>query len=569
MTDNTNQTETGTDGQTTAFDDITLGIYWDKLASFCDQMVNDLVRTAISPIIRESYDLSTVVCDRHGNQVAQSTFTIPVFTRSMSEAASILAEKYSEDDLEPGDVLVSNDPWAPTTTHEYDMAMFRPIFVDDDMIGFTGTMAHLSDIGGNRFSPWAESNYEEGLILPFTKLMNGGELNEDVINIVEANVRNPEEVTSDIKACMFAHHTGSQLVTEFVKETGVDFQALSDQIIEKARTQFVEEIRAMPNGTYADEITVSGVEGDLTIAAEMTIEDERIHIDYDGTSPQIAYGLNVPELYTKAFTQYPIKCVTTPQITANEGDYLQVDVDVPEGSFFNPRANAPISSRQTLGHFASIITLRLLSNVVPERVPADPGMVSVIQLYGQADDAEDFSVLHFSAGGFGARASKDGLSVTAAPTNINTAGIEPLEEKTGAIRYHYKRLRPDSGGDGEYRGGLGEEIAFECTSEAPIRMNLMCNRTTHPPGGLDGGAPGALRETKIDGEDIPPLGKEIIESGHVFYINDAGGGGYGDPENRETAAVLDDLEKGYISAETAREVYGVDPDDATGRNEGA
>ncbi|WP_247730304.1 hydantoinase B/oxoprolinase family protein [Halovivax limisalsi] len=548
-------------GADESFDEITLGIYWDKLASFCDQMVNDLVRTAISPIIRESYDLSTLICDKHGNQVAQSTFTIPVFTKSMSEAASTIAEEYDEDSLQPGDVLISNDPWKPTTTHEYDMAMFRPIFVDGDLIGFTGTMAHLSDIGGNRFSPWAESNYEEGLTLPFTKLMRGGELNQELLDIVGANVRNPEEVISDIKACLFAHHTGSSLVTDFVEEADVDFQALCDQIVETARSSFVEEIREMPNGEYEEEMTVSGVDEDLTIAAKMTIEDERIHIDYEGTSPQIDYGLNVPALYAEAFTQYPIKCVTTPKITANEGDYMAVDVDMPEGSIFNPTKPAPISARQTLGHYASLIVLKLLAEVVPERVPADPGMVSVIQLYGESTPSEEFSVLHFSTGGFGARPTKDGLSATAAPTNINTAGIEAMEEKTNSLRYHHKRLWTDSGGDGTYRGGLGEEIEFESTAEGTVQVNLMCNTDTHPPEGLEGGDPGHVLETAVNGEPVAPLGQERLETGDRFTIRDAGGGGYGPPEERSPEAVRADVEKGYITAETAQSVYGVDVDE--------
>jgi len=549
---------------TTAFSDIELGIYWDKLTSICDQMVQDLVRTSFSPIIREAMDLSTVIVDRQGNQVSQGTYTIPVFTQSVAIGAKNILAELPPENINEGDVIISNDPWSAETTHEYDIVILRPVFLKDgELVGFTGAVVHLSDIGGRRFTPYAESNFEEGLIVPITKIVESGKLNKDVFNIIEANVRVSEEVMGDIKACLSATYRGADAIREFITTHDIDFDALSEAISTTSRQALEAAIAEMPSGTYSARMPVAGIDTDeeLVLDATMEIGERQIHIDYEGTSGQVEQGLNVPELYTLAYTQYPIKCVTTPNIPASEGDYTPIDVTVPEGSLLNPTRPAPIGSRQTIGHFLPVLINRIFKQVIPDEITADHGMASVTQANGQTTQGDEYSLLLISSGGFGARPTKDGLSTTAAPTNIKAASVEALEEKTTNFLYREKRLITDSGGDGKYRGGLGQRIRLECATDHPIALNTMYSRTRHRPQGLLGGHPGALRQLKINGEARPGKSEQVLNQGDVLTLEEAGGGGLYAPEDRARERVVADVKNGYISPETAEDVYGLPPEE--------
>jgi N-methylhydantoinase B len=537
--------------------DIELGIYWDKLTSINDQMTHTLARTSFSPIIREAYDLNVVIVNKSGKLISEASFSMPIFTRLLSTAAKNLIETFESEGIEEGDVLVSNDPWSETT-HQYDIAIIRPVFVDGELLAFTGAMVHLSDIGGRPYTAYSESHYEEGLIIPPSKLVEAGEPNRDIFNIIRANVRVPDEVVGDIKACLAATYSGGEDIAEFVREYGVDFDELGQRILEKSRSNMERAIADLPSGTYSGEMTVGGIDRDLTFQSEITVSDRTIEVDYAGSDPQVRHAINVPLLYTQAFTQYPIKCITTPDTLETDGDYEPISVTAPEGSFLNPRPPAPIASRQAIGHFCTVLTYRILADAMPERVMADPGMVSLHQLTYSPPGQDGYSMIVFGSGGLAATASKDGADTTAAPTNFRSIPLEAIEAKTGNIRFQEKRLLPDSGGDGRYRGGLGQRMRYTNVGDDPVTLNLMTVRTRYEPEGALGGRPGACRTMWLNEEAIPDKTVETLDPGDELTIEEAGGGGFFDPAKRDRESIIEDLVNGKISAEKAAEVYEIE-----------
>jgi N-methylhydantoinase B len=540
-------------------DNISLGVYRDKLVSICDQMTNTLARTSFSPILREAFDLSVGITDRNGRLVAEATNSLPNFTRFLSQATKNIVDEFGHDGFEAGDVVISNDPWAEST-HQYDMAFIRPVFHEDELVAFTTGMGHLSDIGGRPYTAHAETTFEEGLVIRPTKFVRAGEMDNTVAEIIRANVRVPNEVMGDIKAFLSSTHTGNTELTQFIENHGVDMQQVSEQILDISETNTEEAIRRLPDGEYTETVEIDGIDEPITIACTITIDESSILVDYAGTNEQVPKAINVPKLYTDSYTAYAIKCVTSPQTRETDGDFRPITINAPEGSILNPQYPAAIAGRTIVGHHCATVTSRVLSQVAPDMVMADPGMMMTSQINFEVPGENTYSELLFNAGGAGATASKDGEPTLSMPTNVTSISLESMETKTGNLRFHEKRLRQDSGGPGRYQGGLGQRISLENTSDQAVSFNFLGRRGDYAPRGIHGGGDGSPQSVRVGGQRVPVKSEQALGPGETVEYLEAGGGGFGDPGERERERVIADLRAGRISLEYAVEHYKIDAD---------
>jgi N-methylhydantoinase B len=540
-----------------AIDVSSLGILWDKLIAIVDEIQLALVRTSFSTVVREASDLSCSIVDESGRGIAQGTFSLPSFIGCNPNTVKIGLQRFPLDCLEPGDILATNDPWIGSG-HLNDITLWRPIFRHGKVIGFTVTTTHLSDIGGNQFSAVGKSVFEEGLRLPICKIYRKFEPNEDLFDVIRANVRVPREVIGDINAQISANIVGEKLVNEFLEEYGLDnLSELTDLIIERSEVGMKRKISEIPNGEYFNEINVEGIDEPFKITCLVTVENEHVTLDFDGTGGASKSGINVPFFYTYSFATYAIKCITIPDIPNNEGCLNPITVKAPKGCILNAQPPSPVGARNIIGHFVTSAVLGALSDVVTHNMIAEPGMLSSPGYSGKTLEGHDFSTIYFSCGGTGARSDQDGISTTGFPSNIASTPVE-IFESTTHMQILKKHLMADSGGPGRYRGGLGQETLIKNTTSAPVELSMIANRTEFPASGYRGGRTGARREVFINGKKIHPKSRYTLEQGAIVTVRDAGGGGFYPPQERDVNKVMADVRDGLVSLQAAKEIYCVD-----------
>ena len=541
------------------FDPVSLGIMWDRLISITDEILTALVRTSFSTNVRESYDLSCVLFDSTGSSLAQGTYSVPSFTGTAPPTLKHMLEKFPPHTLKPGDVIMTNDPWLGTG-HLFDINVMRPVFRGSQLVGFTMSITHLPDIGGRGFSATATEVYEEGLRLPVCKLVSAGKLDEKLLELICTNVRVQEQVVGDLKANITCNEVGGRLLVEFMEEYGIDdLVPLSRAIIHQSEKAMREKINEIPDGKYSNRIQVEGWEGPITLACEVQVSGDHIHIDFKGTDPAIPMGINVPLCYTIAFSAYAVKCLTIPSIPNNEGSILPVTVSAPENCILNALPPFPTGGRHIIGHFVNPLVFGALSEAVPDKVQADSGMLNLINVQGKHSNGRGVSSIYFASGGFGALKGIDGAPVTPSPSNMTGTPIEVWENLT-SMTILKKALLPDSGGPGKYRGGLGQEIILRNDTNHPLTISCLAGRTEFPPLGVHGGKPGRPREYRVNGNLVHPKGRYVLKPGDIIRTIEAGGGGFGDPFERLPEKVLEDLKEGFVTVEAALRDYGVKVD---------
>jgi len=349
---------------------------------------------------------------------------------------------------------------------------------------------------------------------------------------------------------------GARMLNEFMDEYGLDsIDPLADAILEQSERAIRQEISLLPAGTYRNSIQIEGQEGPLTLAVAVTIANGEVMADFAGTSDAIKYAINVPLCYTRAMTCYAIKCLTTPRIPNNEGSVRPVKLKAPPGCLLNALSPSPTGGRHIVGHFVVPLIFGALADIVPDRVQADSGMLNLINLQGTTRDGRGVSSIFFASGGFGALEGQDGAPTTPSPSNMTGSSIEIWEDLTGMF-IESKALLPDSGGPGEYRGGLGQQIEFVNDSGSEMSIAFLAGRTEFPPVGVRGGRPGGLREVRVNGAVADPKGRYILAQGDRLTTLEAGGGGYGDPMARSKEALAHDLAMGFVTPAGARADYG-------------
>lgn len=548
------------------YDDITLTIQWDRMVSIVDEIFLSLIRTSFSTIVREAYDLCCSVFDRRGRLLSQATLSAPSFLGTLPQTVQHLIQRFPPDTLRPGDILITNDPWLGTG-HLYDVSVIRPVFRGDTLVAFTGTVTHLPDIGGIGFSAVAREVFEEGLRIPPMKLADAGQLNETLINLIRENVRVPEQTLGDLHANIAANQTGARLIVELMDEYGLDsLDGLSDAIQSRSEIAMRQAIQELPDGCYTHQFDIEGFDSAIAVACRVEIRGDEVHIDFAGTDPIIPAGVNVPFCYTYAFCAYAIKCITTPTLPNNDGSFRPVRATAPPGCILNAMPPAATGGRHAVGHFVPFAVWGALADIVPERLAAETGLMNAINFTGRDLRGQPFSTLCFSGGGFGARATKDGLHTTIGPSNVAVTSVEALESTTGLLMGR-KALWTDSGGPGQFRGGLGQELAFQNRSADPIVVACFGNRTSFPAAGYQGGQPGAKRVFYIEGNAVHPKGRHLLQPGEqvlmpgqTLTLRDAGGGGFGDLGDRRIEDVVADVRAGYVSPDGALRDYGVEVD---------
>lgn len=540
--------------------EIHLQVTWNRLISIVEEQAQTLVRTAFSTSVREAGDLSAGVFDRAGRMLAQAVTGTPGHVNAMAEAVGHFISDLGSDNIDQGDVYITNDPWKGSG-HLHDITMVTPSFHEGGLVGYFASTAHVLDIGGRGFGPDARELYEEGLFIPIMKIYRGGVLNEDLIAIVRNNVRESDKVVGDLHALVACNQVGHLRLIEMLIEFGLpDLEKIGAVILENSRKATLERIATLPPGTYRNSLTVDGYEAPITLAVALTIGNDGVLADFAGSSGMSSYGINVPLIYTKAYACYGLKCAIAPDIPNNAASLKPFAIAAPDGCILNARRPAPVAVRHVLGHFVPDLVLGALHQCIPGRVPAEgSGALWNIQLSARPLDENDASgseILMFNSGGTGARARLDGLNVTAFPSGVRTMPVEATEN-SGPVVIWRKEIRENSGGAGEYRGGLGQVIEIGAADGYCISFNAMFDRVDHPAHGREDGQPGAPGSVSLDdGQLLKGKGRQVVPTGRRLVLELPGGGGYGKPRDRAEAAIRHDLSNGYVSTEAAEKEYG-------------
>ncbi|MBX6374114.1 MAG: hydantoinase B/oxoprolinase family protein [Acetobacteraceae bacterium] len=534
------------------FDPIELELLWRRLISLVDEAAAALVRTSFSTLVRESYDFSCIVTDATGQSLVQATESIPSFIGTLPATVKHFLRFFPPETLEPGDVLITNDLWLGTG-HLPDITVAKPIFRGGRLVAFSASTAHAPDIGGKIRSPEPREVFEEGLQIPPLKLMRRSVADETLVAMIRQNVRTPEQTLGDLWAQVVALDLmEDRLLGLMAGHDLPDLVDLAAEIQGRCESAMRAAIAALPDGTYRSELQTDGLlDTPITIRMALTVKGDSIEVDYTGTDPQVDRAINCALCYTYAMTMYGVKVCTSPALPNNEGAWRPISIVAPPGCIVNPQFPASGGSRMLIGHYLPMLVFGCLGQVVPERVMAACGSpMWGMNQSGVRANGKPYANMFFYNGGMGANARGDGVTCLSWPSNVSSTSIE-LSEHIAPLRFHHKRLRPDSGGPGKHRGGLGQEILIESRSETPIAVSFLAERTIIPAFGIEGGKPGATGALRINGEAVDPKRQYVLRYGDTVSLATPGGGGHGDPRERDPAALAADLEAGYVTSDAA------------------
>lgn len=536
-------------------------VMWNRLIAVVEEQATTLIRTAFSTSVREAGDLSAGLFDLRGRMMAQAVTGTPGHVNAMAESVGHFIAAIGRQNMFEGDVYLTNDPWLGTG-HLHDITVVTPVFRHQRHVGYFACTAHVVDIGGRGFGPDGTEVYEEGLQLPIMKFAERGQVSADLVRIIRANVRQPDQVIGDIHSLSACNDAGDRRLQAMMAEFGLeDLEGLSGFIMERSRAATLKAIASVPDGVYDNVMQVDGFEAPVRMQVQLRVEGEQIVADFDGTSGTSRFGVNVPMVYTRAYACYGLKCAIAPDVPNNFGSLEPFRIIAPEGCILNAVRPAPVSIRHVLGHLVPDVVLGALHHALPNVVPAEgASALWNIQISARpADPASNLpsmELLMFNSGGTGARPTLDGLSATAFPSGVKTMSVEATEH-VGPIVVWRKDLRTGSGGAGAFRGGLGQTIEIEARDGYDFYFNAMFDRIDNPARGREGGKPGAAGDVALaDGAKLNGKGRQKVEAGRRLVLLLPGGGGYGDPKSRSRAAVEADLEGGYVTEEQARTDYG-------------
>jgi len=540
-------------------------VMWNRLISVVEEQAQALVRTAFSTSVREAGDLSAGVYDAGGQMLAQAVTGTPGHVNAMADAVAHFIRRIGRQNIFEGDVYITNDPWEGTG-HLHDFTMVSPSFHNGALVGFFACTAHVVDIGGRGFGADAASVYEEGLYLPIMKFAERGTVDETLLHIVRGNVREPDQLVGDMYALATCNEIGHRRLVDMMAEFGLDDLAgIGGFILENSRRATLERIAGLPRQEAEGEMTIDGFDTPITLKVRLTIEADRILSDFAGTSGVDKKGINCPLVYTKAYACYALKCAIAPEIPNNAASLAPFQVTAPEDTIVNAVHPAPVALRHIIGHFVPDVVFDALDKILPGVVPAEgAGCLCNFQMSLRprsdapaAPGAVRSEVLTFNSGGSGARPGHDGLNATAFPSGVMTMPVEATEH-AGPVIIWRKELRPDSGGAGTQRGGLGQYMEVGARAGHEFDFSAMFDRVDHPARGRRGGAAGAPTTiARDDGAAMRGKGKQFVPHGARVVLAFPGGAGYGDPGARDANAVRRDLARGYISAEVAARDYGL------------
>ncbi|WP_323035074.1 hydantoinase B/oxoprolinase family protein [Pararhodobacter sp.] len=541
-------------------------VMWNRLISVVEEQAQALVRTAFSTSVREAGDLSAGVYNAQGQMLAQAVTGTPGHVNAMADAVPHFIRRIGRETMAEGDVYLTNDPWEGTG-HLHDITVVTPSFHNGALVGFFACTAHIVDIGGRGFGADANSVYEEGLYLPIMRLADKGAVDRTLITIIRGNVREPDQLIGDIYALATCNEIGHRRLIDMMREFALaDLGGISDFILTNSRKATLERINALTPGVADGAMRIDGYSKPIDLKVRVTIARDRVLCDWEGTSGLDKKGINVPLVYTKAYSCYALKCAIAPEIPNNAASLAPFEVVAPVDSIVNAVHPAPVALRHVIGHMVPDTVYNALDQLLPNTVPAEgAGCLCNFQvsLRPRSDGPAGVGrseVLTFNSGGAGARPTLDGMNATAFPSGVMTMPVEATEQ-VGPVIIWRKELRPDSGGTGQFRGGLGQYMEVGAREGFEFDIQAMLDRVDHPALGRRGGGPGAPTTiAQDDGTKMRGKGKQFVPHGRRVMMAFPGGAGYGAAPDRDPGQVRRDLALGYISAKTARDVYGLEAD---------
>lgn len=538
-------------------------VMWNRLISVVEEQAQALVRTAFSTSVREAGDLSTGIYDDKGRMLAQAVTGTPGHVNAMADAVPHFIRRIGRQNIHEGDVYITNDPWEGTG-HLHDFTVVSPSFHEGVLIGFFACTAHVVDVGGRGFGADANSVYEEGIYIPIMKFAERGDVDQSLIRIIRGNVREPDQVIGDLYALATCNEIGHRRLVDMMNEfqmTSLD--GISGFILTNSREATLARIAELPAGEACGSMRIDGYDTPIDLKVKITFAGDRVLCDWAGTSGLDKKGINVPLVYTKAYSCYALKCAIAPEIPNNAASLEPFEITAPENTIVNALHPAPVALRHVIGHMLPDTVYDALDQLLPDQVPAEgAGCLCNFQVsLRPRSDAKPppgavySEVLAFNSGGSGARPTADGMSATAFPSGVMTMPVEATEQ-VGPILILRKELRPDSGGAGTYRGGLGQYMEVAARDGYEFDFQAMLDRVHYPARGRRGGKDGAPTTIRRDdGTAMKGKGKQFVPHGRKVELAFPGGAGFGDPKDRDISLIHRDLALGYITPEFAKTHY--------------
>jgi N-methylhydantoinase B len=547
---------------------IALQVMWTRMLAIVEEQAQTLIRTAFSTSTREAGDVSAGIFDTGGRMLAQAVTGTPGHINSMALSVGHFIARFGPETMREGDCYLTNDPWK-STGHLHDFTVVSPAFHRSRLVALFACTSHVVDIGGIGSSPDGRQIFHEGLLIPLMPFARAGVVNEDLLDIVRNNVREPVQVEGDLYALAACNEIGARRLIEMMTMQGVDsIDKVAQFIIDNTRSAMRAAIARLPRRTASNRMTIDGYDRPVELVASVTIGDGEIVVDYEGTSPVSDFGINCPKCYTDAYTAFGIKCVVAPRAPNNAGSLESVKVLAPENSIVNALHPCAVSARSVIGHMMPDLVFGCLHALVPGQVPAEgtsclwnlklgAGHGITAQTMRNGGKPTPFTMMSFHSGGTGARPVLDGLSATPFPSGVRNVPIEVTEAITPLIIWR-KEYRQDSGGAGRYRGGTGQTIVVGSREDAEFALFATYDRVLFPPRGRDGGLPGAAGRVRLEsGKLLKSKGYQVVPAGDRLIVDMPGGGGYGNPLDRDRDAVARDVRSGIVSRECAERDYGV------------
>jgi N-methylhydantoinase B/oxoprolinase/acetone carboxylase alpha subunit len=514
------------------------------------------LRTAVSTIIASANDFGCEVLDSQGRSVAHAYRSMPVFNMTMPNVTKEILKKYPVSSMQPGDVFLTNDPWM-CAGHLPDIAVVTPVFYQGKVVAFAGNIANTSDIGGSLDAKNVRDSYEEGIFFPICKLYHQGEPNELVFDMFRWNVRAPDMVLTDLEAQVAANASGCERVVAFLEEYALpDLEDLSAAIRGRSQEAMRAAIAEMADGEYTYEVFTDGMGAPLKIAVKLKVEGDAISVDYAGSSPQIDHGgINCTMIYSLGHTLYTLACLLTPEVPVNEGCFEPIRVTAPEGSIINCTFPASVGSRVNTGWYIHGAIFQALSAVLPDRIQAGNGLMSILQTYGVEADGRVFNTHFFCGGGRGATSGGDGTGHNMFPSSASNVPIEVFELNSPVL-INAKEFVQNSAGPGKFRGSSGERVSMSRLAghPHPLHIYLHPHRLSFAAEGAFGGKPGTKTVVALNGETVSDADSPM-ELGYVTLDHDTdvltvefpSGGGMFDPLDRDQEQAAADRQNGIVS----------------------
>ncbi len=548
-------------------------LIWNRLIAVVEEQAQALIRTAFGTPTREAGDLSAGVFLPDGRMLAQAVTGTPGHVNSMADSVLHFLKAFPAPSMQDGDVFITNDPWKGTG-HLYDVVMVTPVFHGSadarHMVALFASTVHVVDIGGLGAGPDALEIYHEGLFIPILRFAAQGVIDPTVLDIVRANVREPEQVEGDLHALVACNDVGARRLQHLLREFALaDLLDVGDHITERSAQAMRDALREWPKGTWHNQMTVDGYDTPVQLQASVTLTDEEILVDFTGTSGTVARGINVPKAYTDAYTSFGIRCLIGADVPNNTGSLNAIRVSAPQGSILNALPPAAVAARAAIGQMLPDLVFGALRQARPDKVPAEGAsslwnirLTGGQPIEGGPNDAlrraRRFNTTSFTTGGTGARPGLDGLSATAYPSGVRNVSLEILETQAPLL-FRRKEYRVDSGGAGAARGGLGQVIEVENALGEPMVLAATWDRVRFAPRGALGGGDGAAGAARLkhSGVVLRGKGRQLVPAGELLVVETPGGGGLGDARQRDRRQLVRDLEAGLVSRQAAQTLYGL------------